>query len=79
MARQDRFVDQLRKDYMGTPARIAWATDKYGEKHVVIESILKDGTKFYFDWIGAEYADMPDEYGDTPPEDLKLIWKPIKG
>ena len=79
MARQDRFIAQARKDYLGSPNRIAWSTDKYGEKHVVIEMIWPDGQKYYLDWIGAEYADQPDEFGETPPDGTTLIFKPIKG
>lgn len=63
----DRFIKQARADYVGTPKRIAWHTDQYGERHVVIEMKLTDGTAHYLDWIGAEYADQPDEFGDEVP------------
>lgn len=73
MSRSERFIEQARKDYMGTPEAIAFTTDACGEKHVVIR--MSSG--YYLDWIGAEYADQPDEWEGLPP-DLKLIFKPIK-
>ena len=78
MARQNRFVRQAQEDYAGNPKRIAWTTDRYGEKHVVIEMHDASGKPiFWLDWIGAEYADAPDEWDRCPP-DLTLIFKPIK-
>lgn len=72
MSRSQRFIDQARSDYAGIPESISWARDKYGEAHVVI----KMSSGYYLDWIGAEYADQPDEF-DEPPPGLKLFWKPI--
>ena len=74
--RADRFLQQS-LDYQGEAKRIAWTTDRYGEKHVVIEMHKNGKPIFWLDWIGAEYAHEPDEW-DCPPPDLTLIWKPIK-
>ena len=73
MSRSQRFIDQARKDYEGTPEAIAFTTDAYGEQHVVIR--MSSG--YYLDWIGAELATEPDEW-DCQPTNLKLIFKPIK-
>lgn len=73
MSRSQRFIDQARSDYQGTPEAIAFTTDAYGEQHVVIR--MSSG--YYLDWIGAEFATEPDEWEEQPP-DLKLIFKPIK-
>lgn len=71
-----RFIDQARADYDGTPARISAFTDPCGEYHVFIECALSDGTFHYLDWIGGEYAPEPDEWGDeVPPYDLH--WRKI--
>lgn len=72
----ERFIDQARKDYMGEPHRIARCQDKYGEQHVIIEMVLSHGQKHYLDWIGAEFAREPDEFGDEPPFQ-RLKWKKI--
>lgn len=71
--RSDRFIEQAREDYEGTPTHIAFTTDRYGEKHVVI----KMSSGYYLDWIGAELAEEPDEWEDVPTG-LTLIFKPIK-
>ncbi len=66
-SRNSRYIDQARRDYAGKPKRIAWRLDKCGETHVIIEMVLDNGDVHYLDWIGAEYADQPDEFGDEPP------------
>ena len=73
MSRPQRFIDQARKDYEGTPEAIAFTTDACGEQHVVIR--MSSG--YYLDWIGAELAPEPDEWEEQPTH-LKLIFKPIK-
>lgn len=72
----ERFIQQAREDYQGTPTRIARCMDACGETHVIIESLMEDGTKFYMDWIGAELASEPDEMEDCPFRGLK--WREVK-
>ena len=75
----NRFIEQARADYMGTPKRIARCRDRYGEEHVVIEMVLdkSTGPVHYLDWIGAEHADQPDEFGDEAPfPNLKWAYVP---
>jgi len=73
MSHSQRFIDQARSDYEGTPTHIAFTTDACGEEHVVIR--MSSG--YYLDWIGAELAPEPDEW-EGQPTNLKLIFKPIK-
>lgn len=72
-----RFIDQARDDYLGTPHRIARCTDSCGEVHVIIEMRVGEDTRHYLDWIGGELADQPDEFGDQLPF-KGLKWAPIK-
>lgn len=65
--KNDRFIEQARADYLGKPKRIARCQDRYGEEHVVIEMVLDNEDVHYLDWIGAEHADQPDEFGDEAP------------
>ena len=65
-SRNSRYINQARRDYAGKPKRIAWCMDKCGETHVIIEMALDNGDVHYLDWIGADYADQPDEF--TGPE-----------
>ena len=75
--RNDRFIEQARADYQGKPKRIARCQDRYDEVHVVIEMVLDNGDVHYLDWIGAEHADQPDEFGDEPPfPNLKWAYVP---
>ena len=75
--RNDRFIEQARADYQGKPKRIARCQDRYGEAHVVIEMVLDNGDVHYLDWIGAEHADQPDEFGDEAPfPNLKWAYVP---
>lgn len=82
--RNDRFIAQARADYQGKPKRIARCRDRYGEEHVVIEMVLDKSTGpwscgdvYYLDWIGAEHADQPDEFGDEAPfPNLKWAYVP---
>ena len=75
--KNDRFIKQARDDYAGIPKRIARCRDKYHEEHVVIEMALDNGDVHYLDWIGAEYADSPDEFGDELPfPNLKWAYVP---
>ena len=75
--RNDRFIEQARADYQGKPKRIARCQDHYGEAHVVIEMVLDNGDVHYLDWIGAEHADQPDEFGDEAPfSNLKWAYVP---
>lgn len=76
-SRNSRFIKQARAEYAGTPKRIAWCTDRYGEIHAIIEMVLDNGDVHYLDWIGAEHADQPDEFGDEPPfPNLKWAYVP---
>ncbi len=76
-SRNSRFIEQARTEYAGTPKRIAWCTDRYGEIHAIIEMVLDNGDVHYLDWIGAEHADQPDEFGDEPPfPNLKWAYVP---
>jgi hypothetical protein len=68
-ARNIRFITQA-GGYVGTPHRIARCGHR-GESHVIIENKLLDGSCFYLNWIGAEYADEPDEYEEMPFKGLK--------
>lgn len=63
----DRFIQQARDNYQGEPKRIARCRDQYNEEHVIIEMVLANGDVHYLDWIGAEYAESPDEFGDELP------------
>ena len=75
--RNDRFIAQARADYLGKPKRIARCQDRYDEVHVVIEMVLDNGDVHYLDWIGAEHADQPDEFGDEAPfPNLKWAYVP---
>ena len=72
-----RFIEQARADYLGKPKRIARCRDHYDEAHVVIEMVLDNGDVHYLDWIGAEHADQPDEFGDEVPfSNLKWAYVP---
>lgn len=69
-----RFIEQAKTDYEGIPSRIAYHEDHFGECHVIIENSLPNEGKFYLDWIGAEFASEPDEFGDEMPfENLKWM------
>lgn len=74
-----RFIDQARADYSGTPHRIARCEDRCGEVHVIVEmragAIGEAGT-YWLDWIGAELADQPDEFDELPFRGLK--WNAVK-
>lgn len=70
-----RFINQAREDYQGTPLRIARCVDGCGEEHVIIEMGV-DGSVHYLDWIGADLAPEPDEFGDELPF-TGLKWKNI--
>jgi oxalate decarboxylase/phosphoglucose isomerase-like protein (cupin superfamily) len=72
-----RFIEQARSDYIGVPSRIAHCTDNFGEHHVIIENSLPNGGKIYLDWIGAEFASEPDEFGDEMPF-KNLRWRKIE-
>jgi hypothetical protein len=72
MNHSQRFIEQARSNYAGTPEAIAWAYDKYDEIHVVIR--MSPG--YYLDWIGGEYADEPDEF-EEQPAGLNLNWRAI--
>jgi hypothetical protein len=63
----NRFIEQARADYMGTPKRIARCRDQYDEEHVVIEMHTRRGQVYHLDWIGAELAEHPDEFGPDAP------------
>lgn len=76
MTRPTKQIEQARADYLGTPKRYAFATDGYGEYHILIENVLSNGEKFYLDWIGGDYAEEPDEFEDYPPFS-GLRWKAI--
>jgi hypothetical protein len=65
----ERFLNQAREDYEGSPVRIATHSDKYDEQHVIIEMNTGSYT-YYLDWIGAEYAPEPDEFLDCPFDNL---------
>lgn len=64
--RFERFVKQAREEYMGTPRRVSFFFDGYGEEHVVVEMHQGGKPSFWLDWIGAELADQPDEHLDPP-------------
>jgi hypothetical protein len=76
--RHKRFIDQAINDYAGTPKRIARVSDACNEIHVVIEMVCPDIGTYWLDWIGAEFADQPDEFDEFPFLKRDLGWRPIK-
>ena len=72
----ERFIEQARRDYLGTPTRIAVGFDKYGEEHVVIEMAQAGSNPpMYLDWIGGKFASEPDEMEEPPLAGMR--WKKI--
>ena len=72
-----RFIDQARSAYTGNPKRIARHMDRYNEEHVVIEMVTHRGKVYHLDWIGAERAEHPDEFGpDAPFPNLNWAYVP---
>lgn len=64
-----RYIEQA-ADYEGKPVAMADHYDQYDEHHVIVK--MKDGKMTYFlDWIGAEYAEQPDEFMEQPFENLQ--------
>ena len=67
-----RFIEEARSDYEGLPIQITTEYDHYGEVHIIIE--MKYGNEtYYLDWIGGEYADVPDELEFMPFSDPDWI------
>ena len=66
-SRNKRFIDQARSAYMGNPKWIARYMDRYDEEHVVIKMVTHRGQVYHLDWIGAERAKHPDEFGPDAP------------
>jgi len=52
---------------MGNPKWIARYMDRYDEEHVVIKMVTHRGQVYHLDWIGAERAKHPDEFGPDAP------------
>jgi hypothetical protein len=66
-----RYIEQAKADYEGQPVAIAEHWDRYDEHHVIV----KMSSGYYLDWIGAEYAEWPDEFEAEPFENLE--WRAI--
>ena len=66
-SRNKRFIDQARSAYVGNPKWIARYMDRYDEEHVVIKMVTHRGQVYHLDWIGAERAKHPDEFGPDAP------------
>lgn len=66
-----RYIEQAKADYEGEPLAIAEHWDRYDEHHVIVR--MSSG--YYLDWIGAEYAEEPDEFDEEPFENLH--WRAI--
>lgn len=73
----DQFIKQA-ADYVGRPSRWARATSPDGEKHFLLEMKCDDRSTHYLDWIGAELAEEPDEWGDEMPDYPGIVWKKIR-
>lgn len=67
----NRYIEQAKADYEGKPVAIADHWDQYDEHHVIV----KMSSGYYLDWIGAEYAEEPDEFDEEPFNNLE--WRAI--
>jgi len=63
---------------MGSAIRVTECVDKYDEMHVVIEMHDQSGTRYWLDWIGAEYAQEPDELECFNQDNFfDIAWEPV--
>lgn len=75
-----RYLEQAKNEYEGTPDATAFITTAGGEQVAMVRMRLNDGHCYVLAWIGAEYAEEPDEYEvDDFEDDWRPKWRKVTG
>ena len=73
-----RYLEQAERDYEGKPNATATVVDDCHETIVLVRMQRDDDSTYVLAWIGAEYAESPDEFDNELPDGWCPKWCRLK-